>query len=58
MSNCRPPGYPWLDVEIGGGMASAYNHRVYLEPADMAAMHLVFNGNGVNLLGNVGDRLC
>jgi hypothetical protein len=25
-----PHGYPWLDVEIGGGMAAAYNHRVHM----------------------------
>ena len=32
-----PDGYPWLDVEIGGGMAAAYNHRVHLNSSDMYA---------------------
>lgn len=46
-----PAGYPWLDVEIGGGMAAAYNHRVHMDPSDMPAMHLVDVGSGVNGLG-------
>ena len=46
-----PPGFPWLDVEIGGGMAAAYNHRVHMMSADMPAMHLVDLGSGVNQLG-------
>lgn len=46
-----PAGYPWLDVEIGGGMAAAYNHRVHMDPDDMPAMHLCDVGDGVNLLG-------
>lgn len=46
-----PAGYPWLDVEIGGGMAAAYNHRTHMDTADMPAMHLVDVGSGVNGLG-------
>lgn len=46
-----PLGYPFLDVEIGGGMAAAYNHRVHMEAADMASMHLCDVGGGVNELG-------
>ena len=49
-----PAGYPWLDVEIGGGMAAAYNHRVHMDSEDMPAMHLVDVANGVNALGFVG----
>jgi len=46
-----PAGYPWLDVEIGGGMAAAYNHRVKLNSSDMPAMHLCDVGVGVNAMG-------
>ena len=46
-----PGSVPWLDVEIGGGMAAAYNHRVHMDPDDMPAMHLVDVGSGVNGLG-------
>ncbi len=45
------PGYPWLDIEIGGGMASSYNHRVHMSPSDMPSLHLVDLGKGVNQLG-------
>jgi hypothetical protein len=48
-----PAGYPWLDVEIGGGMATAYNHRVHMDDADMPAMHMVFAATGVNSMGYV-----
>ena len=46
-----PQGHPWLDVEIGGGMAAAYNHRVHMSSDDMPSMHLVDVGSGVNALG-------
>lgn len=46
-----PAGYPWLDIEIGGGMAASYNHRIHLESDDMPAMHLCDVGGGVNALG-------
>eukprot|EP00038_Savillea_parva_P010016 m.187353 g.187353 ORF g.187353 m.187353 type:complete len:1053 (-) comp17044_c0_seq1:101-3259(-) len=46
-----PAGYPWLDVEIGGGMAAAYNHRVHMDPDDMPSMHLCDVGDGVNQMG-------
>ena len=45
------PGHPWLDIEIGGGMASAYNHRVNMASKDMPSLHLVDLGKGVNQLG-------
>lgn len=46
-----PEGYPWLDIEIGGGMAVAYNHRPLMSSEDMPAAHLTFLANGVNALG-------
>eukprot|EP00729_Bicosta_minor_P005794 gene5795-1625_t len=46
-----PAGYPWVDVELGGGMAAAYNHRVHMDSSDMPAMHLCDVANGVNALG-------
>lgn len=46
-----PDGYPWLDIEIGAGMATAYNHRVHMDSEDMPSMHTVFVGDGVNALG-------
>ena len=47
----KPAIYPWLDVEIGGGMAAAYSHRLHMDPDDMPSMHLVDVGSGVNMLG-------
>eukprot|EP01043_Picozoa_sp_COSAG02_P033225 COSAG02_NODE_2259_length_9330_cov_25.813455_7_plen_586_part_00 len=44
-------GYPWLDIEIGGGMAASYSHRIHLESDDMPSMHLCDVGGGVNALG-------
>ena len=44
------PGHPWLDIEIGGGMASAYTHRVNMASKDMPSLHLVDLGKGVNQL--------
>jgi hypothetical protein len=46
-----PAGYPWLDIEIGGGMAADYAHRIHLQSDDMPAMHLCDVGGGVNALG-------
>ena len=46
-----PKGYPWIDVEVGGGMAAAYNHRVHMYAIDMPSMHTCFLGAGVNMLG-------
>ena len=46
-----PAGYPWLDIEIGGGMAASYSHRIHLQSDDMPAMHLCDVGAGVNALG-------
>jgi hypothetical protein len=46
-----PAGFPWLDVELGGGMTAAYNHRTRMSPADMPSMHMVSVANGVNCLG-------
>ena len=35
-----PPGFPWLDVEMGAGMNVDYNHRTHLEPRDMVALQI------------------
>eukprot|EP00944_MAST-04C_sp_MAST-4C-sp1_P010268 g10268.t1 len=43
--------YPYLGVEIGGGMAAPYNHRVHLSPDDMPSLHLVGVGSGFNGVG-------
>ena len=43
--------FPSLDVEIGGGMATAYNHRVRMYSEDMPSLHITLLGNGVNCLG-------
>ena len=43
--------YPSLGVEIGGGMAGPYNHRVHLSPDDMPSLHLVGVGSGFNGVG-------
>ena len=50
---CYPlvPGFPWLDVEMGGGMNSDYNHRTHLEPLDMVALSLCTVGGGSNGVG-------
>jgi hypothetical protein len=39
-------GTPFLGVEIGGGMAAAYNHRVHMFSEDMPSMHTVDVANG------------
>ena len=44
-------GYPKLGVEIGGGMAAAYNHRVHMFSEDMPSMHMVLLANNFNMLG-------
>ena len=47
-----PPGVPPLNVEIGGGMGSDYNHRVHMDsPSDMTALHAVTIGGGVQSMG-------
>ena len=46
-----PAGYPYLGVEIGGGMAAAYNHRTHMFPEDMPSMHLVDVADSFNGLG-------
>jgi len=48
-----PKGYPYLGVEIGGGMAAAYNHRTHMFPEDMPSMHTVDVADGFNGLGYV-----
>jgi hypothetical protein len=47
----HPVGFPHLGVEIGGGMAADYNHRVHLSSPDMPSMHLCDVANGFNMLG-------
>ena len=42
---------PYLGIEIGGGMATAYNHRVHLESDDLPSLHLVDVGSGYSSLG-------
>ena len=44
-------GTPYLGVEMGGGMAAAYNHRVHMFSDDMPSMHTVDVANGFNMLG-------
>ena len=46
-----PAGYPYLDVEVGGGMAAAYNHRTHMESEDMPSSHLCTVASGSNQLG-------
>ena len=50
-SNQVQSAFPLLDVEIGGGMATAYNHRVRMYSEDMPSLHTVLLANGVNCLG-------
>lgn len=47
-SNSTTPG---LTVETGGGMTTAYNHRVNLDPSDMPSLHVARVGSGWNSLG-------
>ena len=42
---------PMLGVEIGGGMAADYNHRVHLSSPDMPSMHLCDAANGFAMMG-------
>ena len=42
---------PVLGVEVGGGMAADYNHRVHLSSPDMPSMHLCDVANGFNMMG-------
>ena len=50
--NQVPPGYPYLGVEIGGGMAASYSHRTHMFPEDMPSMHLT---DVANLFNGLGD---
>ena len=50
-SNQLQSAFPLLDVEIGGGMSTAYNHRVRMYSEDMPSLHTVLLANGVNCLG-------
>lgn len=45
------PGYPYLDVELGGGMASSYHRRIHVNPSQTAASAQVALGGGANQLG-------
>ena len=54
-----PKGYPYLGVEIGGGMAAASNPRTHMFPEDMPSMHTVDVADGFNGLGYVKlNRSC
>eukprot|EP00052_Salpingoeca_macrocollata_P009886 m.77600 g.77600 ORF g.77600 m.77600 type:complete len:593 (+) comp17301_c0_seq1:380-2158(+) len=46
-----PDGFPLLDVEMGGGMASCYAQRVHMEAFDMPSFHLTFLASGSSCLG-------
>eukprot|EP01065_Artemidia_motanka_P007610 TRINITY_DN137_c2_g1_i1.p1 TRINITY_DN137_c2_g1~~TRINITY_DN137_c2_g1_i1.p1 ORF type:complete len:915 (+),score=325.46 TRINITY_DN137_c2_g1_i1:66-2747(+) len=43
--------YPYFSIELGAGMAVAYNHRVHMQAEDMPSLHLVDIANGINLMG-------
>jgi hypothetical protein len=43
--------YPWLMVEMGGGMASSYHRRVHVNGDDHTAQAAVFLGSGAANLG-------
>ena len=43
--------YPYFTCELGGGMATSYHRRPYLNPEDAYSMALVKLGSGSNLLG-------
>lgn len=43
--------YPYVCCEIGGGMPSSYERRVFVTPDDCAALSLVKLGSGNNLPG-------
>jgi hypothetical protein len=43
--------FPYLCCEIGGGMPSSYNNRIYITPEDTATIALVRLGNGNNMPG-------
>ena len=43
--------YPWLMVEMGGGMASSYHRRVFVNGDDHTAQAVVFLGSGAANFG-------
>lgn len=43
--------FPYACVEIGGGMASAYDRRIHVDPHTVAALALAKLGSGNNLPG-------
>jgi beta-galactosidase len=43
--------YPYACVEIGSGMASSYDKRIQVEPANVASLALSKLGNGNNMPG-------
>ena len=47
--------YPWLMVEMGGGMASSYHRRVHVDGEDHTAQAAVFLGSGA---ANLGFYMC
>ena len=46
-----PVRTPYLCAEIGSGMESNYNHRVFVQPDDAAAVNLVRLGDGNTMPG-------
>lgn len=43
--------FPYLCCEIGGGMPSSYDNRIYVTPEDTATISLIRLGNGNNMPG-------
>ena len=43
--------YPYFTCELGGGMMTSYNRRIYIHPEDVYSMALVKLGSGSNMLG-------
>ena len=49
--NSRIERFPYICCEIGGGMPSSYDNRIFVTPEDTAAIALVRLGNGNNMPG-------
>lgn len=43
--------YPYFTCELGGGMMTSYQRRIYVYPEDSYSMALIKLGSGSNLLG-------
>jgi beta-galactosidase len=49
--NVKIERFPYVCCEIGGGMPSSYDNRIYVSPEDTATIALVRLGNGNNMPG-------